>query len=120
MTCVYLVPADSKGEYLSDQSQRFPKEELFHPVPTDLFEHVGHGVPFRISEEGQGFEDVRFAALRLSVLRSKHPQNLLEAVSFGTNVKIHEIAPSPAACDGTDFHAGNIASIGNRNADKWC
>lgn len=88
---------------------------MFHRVPLEIHEHVGHRVLFGIGEISEGFEDVNPVVVSLRVFLIEKPENLPEAVALGGYIEIDEIAPGAAACNRAHFHAGDVARISDRN-----
>ena len=88
---------------------------MFHRVPLEIHEHVGHRVLFGVREKREGFEDVNPVVVSLRVLLIEKPKNFPEAVALSGDVEIDEIALGSAACDRAYFHAGDVARIGDRN-----
>ena len=43
---------------MSQQPRYFTKEESLYLIPTNPYQHVGHGILFGVLEEGQGFQNV--------------------------------------------------------------
>jgi hypothetical protein len=102
----------------SKQTRDFHEEELRYLFPIERDEHMRHRIFIGVIEEGQRFEQVDSVVAGLCELRGKHSQNLGEAIALGAQVKVDKVAFGSTARDGTQFHAGDIARIGNCHAEK--